>query len=272
MALNEVRIASRHCQQTDHLVALIDAYYHDGKICLLQEYCDGGSLEDAFASAQLIGGGGSTLPLGPIVLQVLNGLGYMHREMKQVHRDLKPANVLLTSQGVVKLSDFGISKQLDSTQAVAMTQVGTTAYMAPERLKGDEYSFSSDVWAVGVIVLEALIGAHPFAEHKSFMSLFKAITSGTLPEAPGTTPKAARDLAAACLQLDATDRPSVSALLESDWLRPIGSQDSRQPVFQWLVKEAAAATKAKARAMAAKAIATSAEEAEGAEGGGETLA
>jgi len=96
--------------------------------------------------------------------------------------------------------------------------------------------------------------------------------TGTLPEAPGTTPKAARDLAAACLQLDATDRPSVSALLESDWLRPIGSQDSRQPVFQWLVKEAAAATKAKARAMAAKAIATSAEEAEGAEGGGETLA
>ena len=105
-----------------------------------------------------------------------------------------------------------------------MLQVGTTAYMAPERLKGDEYSYSSDVWAVGVIVLEvrvhalhmrpmtsiepmhmhaqctcapcmrmltdrcmcmviyalqALIGAHPFAEHKSFMSLFKAITSGT---------------------------------------------------------------------------------------------
>ena len=57
------------------LVALIDAYYHDGKICLLQEYCDGGSLEDAFKSAKLLGGGGSTLPLGPIVLQVINGLG-----------------------------------------------------------------------------------------------------------------------------------------------------------------------------------------------------
>ena len=46
---------------------------------------------------------------------MLQGLRYMHREMKQVHRDLKPANVLLTSEGVVKLSDFGVSKQLENT-------------------------------------------------------------------------------------------------------------------------------------------------------------
>ena len=79
-----------------------------------------------------------------------------------MHRDLKPANILLTSEGEVKLSDFGVSKQLNGTHAMAMTQVGTTSYMAPERLQGDEYSYASDVWSVGVIVLEALRGAHPF--------------------------------------------------------------------------------------------------------------
>ena len=107
------------------------------KISLLQEYCDGGSLEDAFKSDKDTGSWGMPLPLGPIALQVLNGLGYMHREMKQVHRDLKPANALITAEGIVKLSDFGVSKQLDSTGAVAMTQIGTTLYMSPERLKGE---------------------------------------------------------------------------------------------------------------------------------------
>ena len=121
------------------------------------------------------------LPLGALILQLCHGLRYMHNEMKQVHRDLKPANALLTGTGVLKLSDFGISKQLDSTGALAMTQVGSTAYMSPERLQGDEYGFASDVWSVGVIALESLLGEHPFpaSKYKSFMSLFGAVTTRT---------------------------------------------------------------------------------------------
>jgi serine/threonine protein kinase len=120
MAANEIQIARKHAAQTDHLVALMDVYFDEGSLFLLMEYCDGGSLEDTLTFAKE---GVRGMPLGAITLQMLQGLRHMHREMKQVHRDLKPANVLLTGTGIVKVSDFGISKQLDATDAAAMTQV-----------------------------------------------------------------------------------------------------------------------------------------------------
>lgn len=265
-ALNELRIASKHCQQSEHIVRLVDGYFHDGKIAMLMEYCDGGSLEDQLKLAkERAGGGGSDgvsasgLPLGPLALQILHGVRYMHEQMKQVHRDLKPANILLTSEGVVKLSDFGVSKQLNGTHAMAMTQVGTTSYMAPERLQGDEYSYASDVWSVGVIVLEALRGAHPF-QASSFMAICKAICESAYPPPPEGTPADQGAFVHDCLQIDAAARKTTSALIESEWLRPLSGRDTRQAVFKWLMAAAAAAanaTKAKAREMALRAIASS---------------
>merc|ERR1719424_2475979 len=88
-------------------------------------------MDDAIQRGQ---GGVTGVPepvTGLMVLQALQGLMYLHREMKQMHRDLKPANVMLTRGGVVKLSDFGISKQLESTNSLALTQCGTVQYMSP---------------------------------------------------------------------------------------------------------------------------------------------
>ena len=82
-ATNELRIAQRHAANSDHLVALIDAYFVDGKIGILMEFCDGGSLADAFAHAKR---GVSGLPLGEITMQMCRGLRHMHVEMRQVHR------------------------------------------------------------------------------------------------------------------------------------------------------------------------------------------
>ena len=71
---------------------------------------------------------------------------------------------------MVKLSDFGISKQLENTESLAVTQCGTTQYMSPERLIGEQYGFESDVWSMGVIILEALYGKLPFPTATNFMS------------------------------------------------------------------------------------------------------
>ena len=243
---NELRIAQRHASGTQHLVGLLNAFFIDGKICILMEYCDGGSLDDALRNAKSVTG----LPLAEVFGQLCLGMRYMHNEMKQVHRDLKPANVLLNSSGSVKLADFGISKQLDATSAMAQTQVGSAAYMAPERLHGDVYSFPSDVWSLGIILLEALLGEHPFpaSRYKNFMALYTAISSGETPPPPDGTPGPAREFLGPCLLLEPAKRPRVDALLSSSWLESKRA-DSRQDVLAWLMKAAA-------RRMADKIIAT----------------
>jgi len=101
-----------------------------------------------------------------IVHQLLHALIYVHKVMNQIHRDIKPDNVLLSSNGSVKLSDFGISKSIDNNDAMARTQVGTIAYMSPERLQNLEYSYASDIWSLGVMIWEMTTGKYPFGSNK----------------------------------------------------------------------------------------------------------
>ncbi len=75
----------------------------------------------------------------------------MHTK-NHLHRDIKPGNVLLNWRGEVKLSDFGISRQLPEEVDFSRTAVGTRSYMSPERIEGGRYSFKSDVWGIGLIL------------------------------------------------------------------------------------------------------------------------
>ena len=102
---------------------------------------DGGSLADVLHAAQITGSGPlSEMVLGKLAARTLAGLNYLHRERHQVHRDMKPGNILLNSRGEVKISDFGLSAELDSTKEMCATFIGTHAYMSPERLGGKPYS------------------------------------------------------------------------------------------------------------------------------------
>ena len=112
MAVNELRLAHKS-SQGDHLIRFVDAFFDEGKIIIAMEFADAGSLDDAIQRGQH--GGAAGVPeamVGLVVLQALQGLMYLHREVKQMHRDLKPANVMLTRAGVVKLSDFGCALSL----------------------------------------------------------------------------------------------------------------------------------------------------------------
>ena len=77
-----------------------------------------------------------------------------------MHRDIKPSNVLVNSRGHIKLCDFGVSGEL--VNSIADTFVGTSTYMAPERIQGSKYSIKSDVWSVGLTIMELAIGRFPF--------------------------------------------------------------------------------------------------------------
>ncbi|CAJ1432699.1 unnamed protein product, partial [Effrenium voratum] len=82
---------------------------------------------------------------------------------KMLHRDIKPENILHNRAGEVKLTDFGIAKDLDKTLAMAGTFVGTVTYMSPERCLGQDYSFASDIWSVGMVIFELSTGRYPFS-------------------------------------------------------------------------------------------------------------
>jgi mitogen-activated protein kinase kinase 3 len=100
--------------------------------------------------------------LSAITLMVLKGLFHLHKQMHIVHRDIKPANVLLDVSGVAKISDFGISRPLDSSLAMCNTFQGTTIYMSPERLQSHPYGFASDIWSLGICLVECATGKYPY--------------------------------------------------------------------------------------------------------------
>jgi len=115
----------------------------------------------------------------------LKGLSYYHTDRKQLHRDVKPDNILVSSQvGEAKLSDFGISKELEATLNMCNTFVGTLSYMSPERMDGKQYSFSSDIWSIGMVVYEMTTGINPYPENNP-LELHEHIMSRPSPSLAG---------------------------------------------------------------------------------------
>ena len=232
MVINEIKVVYDAC--SDHLVSFYDAFFNNGAIHLALEYMDCGSLEGLLRAVARHNGGSQMLEegvLAAILYQSLQGLIYLHRERHAVHRDLKPANILLDSSGFVKLSDFGITKELGTgTFAQAGTQVGTLAYMSPERVRGEPYGLPSDVWSLGLIALEAASGAYPYPAARSVFEQGQVIVDGPLPtERPELQQCLSADLLSlvhACLQKAPGQRPGASDARSPFFARHLASRRS----------------------------------------------
>ena len=87
-------------------------------------------------------------------------------DRKVIHRDLKAPNIFLTKKGLCKLGDFGVSKVLSKTKAFAKSIVGIPYYLTPEEIESKDYSFSSDIWCLGVLLYQ-LCALHPPFEASS---------------------------------------------------------------------------------------------------------
>jgi len=131
-----------------------------GTISIVMEFCEGGSLDGVYREVKKLGGRTGEKVLGKVAEGVLNGLTYLHGR-KIIHRDIKPSNILLCRNGQVKLCDFGVSGEF-GTGGNANTFIGTSYYMAPERITGQSYTITSDVWSLGVTLLEVAQHRFPF--------------------------------------------------------------------------------------------------------------
>ncbi|KAI1961966.1 Protein kinase C signaling pathway involved MAPKK protein [Ophidiomyces ophidiicola] len=123
-------------------------------ISIAMEFCEGGSLDSVYKEVKKLGGRTGEKVLGKVAEGVLNGLTYLHGH-------IKPSNILLCRTGQVKLCDFGVSGEF-GTKGDANTFIGTSYYMAPERITGQSYTITSDVWSLGVTLLETAQHRFPF--------------------------------------------------------------------------------------------------------------
>src|SRR5215467_3377917 len=150
------------------LYDVIPATAADDAVYLIMEYIDGATL------AQVIDRDG---PLGEprtagIAVQLLSILEAAHA-LGIVHRDIKPANIMITADGRVKLTDFGIAHVVGGTRLTGSGVIGTPAYMAPEQLQGLDLTPAADLWALGVTLYSAVAGRNPF-DRENTMATFHA--------------------------------------------------------------------------------------------------
>jgi serine/threonine protein kinase len=146
---------------------------------------------------------------------VTNGMRYLHSH-HVCHRDLKSLNVLYDQSLSIKLCDFAFSKfkeQLDKKTARFQTSVGTPQWMAPEVLRGEEYTFSADVHSFGVILWEMLARCQPFSEYHAHAIMCKVGCEGLRLNPPKNCPAFWKGLMQLCWR-PAKERPTFDQIME----------------------------------------------------------
>lgn len=175
---------TRTMKSSSCLIMLHGAFLVDvDTVAMVLEYMDQGSLHDyILANGSLLrpstdktdtSSSSNTRLIASVTYQMLLGLEHLHAH-HIVHRDFKPANVLLHSEGSVKLCDFGLASLGTNNENVSLntTMIGTTKYMAPERLRPKAYyGRSSDVWSLGLVVMECITGEPPWNSITSIIDL-----------------------------------------------------------------------------------------------------
>jgi WD40 repeat protein len=183
--------------QHPNIVQVYEVGEHDGVPYLALEYAAGGSLAQQLRGAPQAPGPAAQL------LETLARAVHAAHQAGVVHRDLKPANVLLTADGVPKVTDFGLAKQLESESVQTETTaiLGTPGYMAPEQAGGRarQVGPSADVYALGAILYELLTGRPPFLAETVLATLEQVRTRDPVPPTR-LQPGVPRDLETICLK------------------------------------------------------------------------
>ena len=247
-----------------HVAAIYDVEETNGIRALVLELVEGETLADRLAQRRL-----SLDEAVAVARQIAEAVGAAHA-VGIVHRDLKPANVKITSDGDVKVLDFGLAKEVmapdeawpqgnSPTVTSASTRVGlvlgTVAYMSPEQARGLPIDKRTDIWALGCILFEMLAGVPPFRGATS-SDILVAVLEGepAWDKLPDRTPEAIANLLRRCLEKDVRRRfhdvADVTIVLEDSTKVPARSSPTRPGTRIWIAIALAAAAALGAAAMA----------------------
>jgi len=200
------------------------------ELWVVMEFMGGGCLTEVleqFEHVQMI-----EAQIAFATLESLRGLAYIH-SLHRIHRDIKSDNILLSSDGQVKLADFGYAAQLTQQKQKRNTIVGTPYWMAPELIKGQAYDQKVDIWSLGIMVMEMCEGEPPYMEFPPLRALFLITTKG-IPglKDPSKWSPDLHDFLAKCLNKESDQRPDAPTLLKHPFLTRASNRQDMEEVMK----------------------------------------
>ena len=211
--LERFRAEARHAALVNHegIANVFDYGEEEGSAYLVMELVPGEAMSTILERDRVL----PTDKVLDIVAQTASALQAAHAA-GLVHRDIKPGNLLITPDGRVKITDFGIARIADQVPLTATGQVmGTVQYLSPEQASGHPASPSTDIYSLGIVAYEALAGRRPFTG-ESQVAIAMAQINETPPDLPSTIPEAVRKLVYSSISKKPAERPaSASALAQA---------------------------------------------------------
>ncbi|XP_005298225.2 serine/threonine-protein kinase ULK2 isoform X3 [Chrysemys picta bellii] len=220
--------------QHENIVALYDVQEMSNSVFLVMEYCNGGDLADYLQAKGTL----SEDTIRVFLRQIAAAMRILHSK-GIIHRDLKPQNILLSYasrrkssvSGIrIKIADFGFARYLHSNM-MAATLCGSPMYMAPEVIMSQHYDAKADLWSIGTVIYQCLVGKPPFqANSPQDLRMFYEKNRNLLPSIPRETSAYLADLLLGLLQRNQKDRMDFEAFFNHPFLDQVSTVKKSCPV------------------------------------------
>ncbi|CAD8089005.1 unnamed protein product [Paramecium primaurelia] len=210
-----------------YVVKCYGAFYKSGTLHIILEYMDVGSIDTLIKKVKNL----NEPVMALLLYQILLGIDYLHNKKKIIHRDIKPQNILVNKKGEIKITDFGISGTIETMQQ-RKTYVGTAVYMSPERLNGEMYGKDSDIWSIGILTTESLMGKHPI-QKTQFIDMVNEISTFNIENVQAKISAEMKNFISMCVKLKPEERATVDQLLNHKIILRTKKID-KMVFLQWL--------------------------------------